>query len=213
MIGLTLTQVLTGIQKWSRSALLEPGFAANNCIQSTRTLQDVLMHFGYYSRPLTVHAFVHNPPLWKAIKAHAEEGGPAVPHHTDAEYDKRGYHGMGVMRGNPGSGWDGHLVLYFEHEELDQPVIIDGSFDQFSRPQKKMEIPIGTILAHVPEGFADAEESVVLELPTGVGVIYKSQPRDHTYIRAPDWMQYGNRPLYTKIRDRIIQAIVEEART
>lgn len=213
MIGMPIAQVLVGVDKWARSALLEPGFPANNCIQATRTLQEVFMHFGYYTRPLTVHAYIHNPPLWAAIKRHAETGEGKVPNVTDPDYEKRGFWGLGIKKGNPGRGWDGHLVLYVEHDDLKHPSIIDGSFDQFSRPDKKLAIPPTTVIAYVPDDFADRQQQAAMELPTGVGVIYESQPRDHTYIRAPDWMQFQNRPLYTKVRDRIIRAVEEEARS
>lgn len=218
MIGVGVQEVLAAVQKWSRSALREEGFMVNNCIHATRTLQDVLMHFGYFGRPLTVAAFIHNPPLWRAIKKRAEalaEGreAPAVPAHTDPEYDKLGFWGLGVQKGNPGGGWDGHLVLFVEHEDLRQPVIIDGSFDQFSRPAKKIIVPQETVVIEVPDDFSTRAQQVALELPTGVGVIYESKPRDHTYVRAPDWMQYSNRPLYLRVRDRIIRAVDSEVRS
>lgn len=212
MIGVSINEVLAGVAKWSRSALLVPGFNANNCIHATRTLQDVLMHFGYYGRPLTVWASIHNPALWSAVKAHAEGRGESPPHHDDPEYDRRKFWGLSVRQGNPGPGWDGHLALFVEHDDLSSPVIIDGSFDQFSRPAKKIVIPQNTVVIGVPDDFADQEQQVSFELPTGVGIIYHSKPRDHTYVRAPDWMQYAERPLYLKVRDRIIQAIEAEVR-
>jgi hypothetical protein len=218
VIGVGVQEVLVAVQKWSRSAMREQGFAVNNCIHATRTLQDVLMHFGYFGRPLTVWAYVHNPPLWRAIKARAEamaEGrpAPAVPEQTDPEYDKLGFWGLGVQKGNPGGGWDGHLVLYVEHDDLPEPIIIDGSFDQFARPEKKIIVPQKAVLITVPEDFATESQQAAFETPTGVGVIYESKPRDHTYVRAPDWMQYAHRPLYLKVRDTIIRAVESEVRS
>lgn len=212
MIGVGVNEVLTAVAKRSRSILRDEGFMVNNCIHATRTLQDVLMHFGYYGRPLTVRVNIHNPPLWRAIKARAE-GGPGVPEQGSPEYDQRGFWGLGVSDENDGPGWNGHLILLLEHDDLPNPVGIDGSFDQFSRPAKKIIVPEHTVLIGVPDDFASNGQQVSFELPTGVGVIYESRPRDHTYVRAPDWMQYAHRPVYLKVRDRIIEAVEKEVRS
>lgn len=200
-------EVLRRLSQHGRPVLRER-FRRNNCIMATRTLQDVLMHFGIPNRAVACKVYVFNP-----AQAQAMEAGVRLPRPGAPEYEQAGYYSLGVDEHSSGPGFSGHMVnLLTEHTLGDlvgsdhtEMLLIDGSVDQFARPERDIHIPELISIGAVPAGWVRGDPEQGGFSINGSAVVYAATPHNLAYISSPDWRQ--QRDYYAPIRQRLIATI------
>jgi hypothetical protein len=147
------------------------------CILATATLLDVLDYFKLPARPLTVEAWVCNPPMHERI---IREGMP-TPEEAEASWFPEGCYSLCVGTGEKEKGkWAGHLVAV-----LADRVLMDLTLDQANRPDYGIVLPM-PVVAPVPRAFLDGE-GALSGLVGGCRVAYTARPGDRSFEHSNDW--------------------------
>jgi hypothetical protein len=163
----------------------------NCCIAACAILGRVFRWYGYDSEPIPVRVHAYNAKMLEIIAK-----GQAIPARGDPQrqlwFDLTGAYGIGIMpesadlmRGVPGGGWGGHLVLRVKDR------IVDASIAQASRPGAGIEFPDFLTFPADPEFLAGADHA--LQLARG-GLAILSRLEDRDWRSAPDWT-HGQRQL------------------
>lgn len=79
------------------------------------------------------------------------------------------------------NGWDGHLVAYVD--EADSRWIVDASLDQFSRPQRGIEL-LPSVFS-MPKPWTG--DPMIFDKADGTVVVYRAMQNPGPWRRAPDW--------------------------
>lgn len=164
-------QFLHALTAITRSAALEV-CRVDSCIASTRILTSVLDYFGYPSEPLPCRAVV-----WTSLGFEQAEANVPFEQWPEGAWSV-GVSGTGKTTGKR---WDGHLVAMVADRWL-----IDPSADQFTRPQRGMNV--GLVVVDAAE-WGDRSRLHCWRRPDGLVVGYSLMPNPGGWRDSPDWRQ------------------------
>ena len=160
-------------------------FKADSCHANTRILIDVLNYFGVTGIPVPVEVTIFNNEAWNSLTDKGLEAVAKAIHARQPE-EKGGPWtvGVGIVVNNNPTG--GHVVVGVPSEH----VILDGSLDQASRPNKDIYLKPYVIQTEDSYFFTEPNELIVTEinekgLPP-VFITYRHSTHKQ-YLNSPNW--------------------------
>jgi hypothetical protein len=153
----------------------------DSCIISTAVAIDVLQHFGFHARPLSVRTKIYNAAAVDCMKKRLLPR----PDQIQEWSEKYGAWTVGIGFGEKQSPskWPGHLVV------LCEDILIDVSLDQAARPQHNMNLT--PVYGKASPEFLKGKENEVWTKDECV-ITYQVVVNE-SFAQSPDWSDRGRR--------------------
>lgn len=179
------------------------------CLETTRCLRVVLRHFGFEASPVSIFIAIHNPVCTKLLLENSHLPPAELQRLLEASWDKGGWStGTRAQTANdatidPNRGYNAHLVLRC------QDVLIDGSIQQYARPQHNINFPGCMLITRVPPTFFRRGQSVRNMVNDCLLVL--EYAGDQNFRGMPGWSRQGganSKAAHDRIERKIVNTII-----
>lgn len=180
------TSSLTQICQLVRAEVLR-SYAIESCIATTKCLLQTLNQLDIIAYPIATRLLVMNQPY--ALNTSRLGRFPKGSELKDwSKRDNSCSVGLGFGFEQDPDRWAGHLCILVR---LGQSLLlVDPSIDQVNVADRLIQIE-APVISLVPENFAIAEESVLVEQNRCL-LLYSSQPENYDFQNTPAWNKAFN---------------------